>query len=64
MHDRTHSPHKLIAPRMKDNDQFFFLIMGMDLIFFAMFLEFFSPKISHLATNQMGRPFFIVYDIQ
>ena len=60
MHDRTHSPHKLIAHRMKDNDQSF-LLMGMNLIFFAMFLEFFSAKFSHLANNQTGRPFFILY---
>ena len=63
MHDRTHSPHKLIAPRMKDNDKSF-LIMGMNLFFFAMFLEFFSTKFSHLTTNQMGRPFFILHGIQ
>ena len=44
MHDRTHSPHKLIAPRMKDNDKSF-LIMGMNLIFFLQcFLSFF-PRI-------------------
>ena len=53
----------VIAPRMKYNDQSF-LSMGVNLIFFAMFLEFFSPKFSHLATDQMVRPFFILYGIQ
>ena len=51
MHDRTHSPHKLIAHRMKDNDQSF-LITGLFHFFLQHFFNHFRRNFLTLQTTK------------